>query len=247
MSFSRADLDTILQAQRSAFESCLKVFTDSVSARVDGLLTQVIEIKSGLASVNSRVELLENREPPISQRLIEEITSSIENLEEKADYLENQSRRNNLRVEGLPETPGETWAGTEAALRSALVTDLGLPLSDVEKIDIERAHRVGKPTATTTTATAHRRWKTRAVVVKFNKFKDRDSILKKARDRRPEGLLFKEDFSARVIQIKKNYQPQLERLRAEGKVAYLSYNKLIVRGSAPGSYPRQDAPQLTDP
>ena len=179
MSFSRADLDTILQAQRSAFESCLKVFTDSVSARVDGLLTQAIEIKSGLASVNSRVELLENREPPISQRLIEEITSSIENLEEKADYLENQSRRNNLRVEGLPETPGETWAGTEAALRSALVTDLGLPLSDVEKIDIERAHRVGKPTATTTTATAHRRWKTRAVVVKFNKFKDRDSILKK--------------------------------------------------------------------
>ena len=77
--------------------------------------------------------------------------------------------------------------------------------------------------------------------------KDRDSILKKARDCRPEGLLFKEDFSTRVIQTRKNYQPQLERLRAEGKIAYLSYNKLIVRGSAPGSYPRQDAPQPTDP
>lgn len=245
MSLSHADLETILQAQRSAFESCLRVFVDSVNTRVDGLLSQVGDIRSGLAAVNVRLEQLENRDPPVSQRLIKEITSSIEELEEKTDYLENQSRRNNVRVEGLPEAPGETWAATEATFRSALVTDLGLPLSSVEKIDIERAHRVGKPTTTTTGAS--RRTSTRPVVVKLNRFKDRDTILQKARERRPTGLYFKEDFSARVIQTRKNYQPQLERLRAEGKTAYLSYNKLIVRGSAPGSYPYRDAPQQTTP
>ena len=245
MSLSHAELDTILRAQRSAFESCLKVFADSINARVDGLLTQVVELKTGLAAATSRLDILESRGQPISQRLIDEITSSIEELEEKTDYLENQSRRNNLRVEGLPETPGETWAGTEASLRSALVTDLGLPLSDVEKIPIERAHRVGKLTSTTTGST--RRTNIRPVVVKFHRFKDRETILQKAREHRPDGLFFKEDFSARVLQTRRSHQPELQRLRAEGKTAYLSYDKLIVRGAAPGSYPRRVAASHQDP
>ena len=39
---------------------------------------------------------------------------------EKTVYLENQSRRNNLRFEGLLEDDNETWDETEAKVKNVL-------------------------------------------------------------------------------------------------------------------------------
>ena len=39
---------------------------------------------------------------------------------EKTVYLENQSRRNNLRFEGLLEDDNETWDATEAKVKNVL-------------------------------------------------------------------------------------------------------------------------------
>ena len=62
--------------------------------------------------------------------------------QEKNTYLENQSRRNNIRVYGVEEKPRETWEETEAALKSILIEKLQLPSEPC----IERANRTGKPT-----------------------------------------------------------------------------------------------------
>ena len=37
-------------------------------------------------------------------------------VEQKLRDLEDRSRRNNLRVDGIPETPGETWKDCEEKL-----------------------------------------------------------------------------------------------------------------------------------
>jgi hypothetical protein len=69
----------------------------------------------------------------------------------------------------------------------------------------------------------------RSIVAKLNSFKDREAILKRARERRPQGLFFNEDFSKKVIETRKRLQPELQRHREAGRVAYLSFNRLIVR------------------
>ena len=77
---------------------------------------------------------------------------------EKTVYLENQSRRNNLRFEGLPEDDNETWDETEAKFKNVLVEKLDFEFAP----EIERAHRTGRARRHDGTP------KPRTVVFKFN-------------------------------------------------------------------------------
>ena len=56
------------------------------------------------------------------------------------EYLENQSRRNNIRIDGILEEPDETQEDSESKAEAALEFKLNLPF----KVEIERAHRTGK-------------------------------------------------------------------------------------------------------
>ena len=70
---------------------------------------------------------------------IEEIQDDLNHQEEQMEYLENQSRRNNVRVDGIPEDDNETWEKIEAKVRQVLKDELHLASAP----DVERAHRVG--------------------------------------------------------------------------------------------------------
>ena len=47
-------------------------------------------------------------------------------LEEKNRKLEDRSRRNNLRIDGVPENEYETWEQTEAKVKSLVKEKLGI-------------------------------------------------------------------------------------------------------------------------
>ena len=59
-------------------------------------------------------------------------------IEDKLIDLEDRSRRNNLRVDGIKERPNETWGDCENELHTLFKESLGIE----EKVVIERAHRV---------------------------------------------------------------------------------------------------------
>ena len=61
---------------------------------------------------------------------------------EKATYLENQSRRNNVRIEGIVEESGESWESTEVKVNSKEKFTEKLQMESLPTI--ERAHRTGK-------------------------------------------------------------------------------------------------------
>ena len=61
------------------------------------------EMKSGFAKLNvERVEEVERR---------------LGTLEDRVDYLENQSRRNNIVIYGVPEEGRESWEDSEDIVR----------------------------------------------------------------------------------------------------------------------------------
>ena len=76
----------------------------------------------------------------IKSEMLDKALEGLEDLENRNDYLENQSRRNNIKVYGIPEAPVETWNDCEAEVKKALVDNLGI----TEEITIERAHRIGQ-------------------------------------------------------------------------------------------------------
>ena len=133
--------------------------------------------------------------------------------------LQNQSRRNNLRVDGVKEKAGETWEETEASLRQVFQRELQIPQQQVDALRIERAHRTG----------AADTQRDRTIVVKFDCFKDRDAILRAARTVKPRGTYLNEDYSQRVVARRKELIPSMKDARERGKIAYLSFDKLVVK------------------
>ena len=71
---------------------------------------------------------------------ITNIKISLNKFGDKTVELENRSRRNNLRIVGIPEKPGETWEESDELMKSTLIEKLGLTTGP----PIERAHRTGK-------------------------------------------------------------------------------------------------------
>ena len=135
------------------------------------------------------------------------------------DYVENQTRRNNLRIDGVTESPGETWADKEAAVRKTFATSLKFSERQANDIRIERAHRTGGDNH-------NHSGKPKTVVVKFESYKDRDTVMRKEK---PRGVYINEDLSQRVMARRRELMPRLREVREQGKIAYLTYDKLVVR------------------
>ena len=65
--------------------------------------------------------------------------------------------------------------------------------------------------------------------MKFSGFKARDAVLQAARATRPRGVYVNEDFSMRVVNRRKELLPEMKEARDRGKIAYLSFDKLVVK------------------
>ena len=50
-----------------------------------------------------------------------------------------------------------------------------------------------------------------------------------ARKEKPRGVYINEDLSQRVMARRRELMPRLREAREQGKIAYLTYDKLVVR------------------
>ncbi len=58
-----------------------------------------------------------------TQTDIMKLCESLQVILDKHEYLEGQSRRNNIVIDGIPETPGESWADSEEKVKDMLKRD----------------------------------------------------------------------------------------------------------------------------
>nr|XP_027232419.1 ankyrin repeat domain-containing protein 12-like [Penaeus vannamei] len=201
-----------------------------------------VEIHAGLEFTHANIPELEAREAD-ARRASDALRTRTEALaketrdlrralarsEERADYQDDQGRRNNLRFSGIPEEQNETWQQCQQKLGHLLQQHLNLaPV-------IERARRVGKPSHD----------KPRDIVAKFASFGDRDAVFKKKANFKnaPVFVFVHEDFCAGTIKARKDQMEQLKQARSEGKHAYFNYRKLVVtERSHPRSQPDSALP-----
>ena len=94
-------------------------------------------LKVEMKSVDLQIKNLSNKIEHVEGVTID----SFEDMADHVDYLENQSRRNNIKLLGVPEDSNEkSWDDTEDKVKSLI--KMHLKVSD--EVDIERAHGVGK-------------------------------------------------------------------------------------------------------
>ena len=122
--------------------------------------------------------------------------------------MEDRSRRNNIRIEGIPGSENEEWDVTEEKLRKVIKDEV-----DIENVVIERAHRVKRNNDNNENNDQIRKPPT--VVAKLLHFKDKQDILHEAKSRKIRNFYFKEDFSREPLAIRKGPWNEVIRLREE--------------------------------
>lgn len=163
-------------------------------------------IKEDIAKVNSRIEEAEGRIEKTEERMltVEEIVTELvrshTKLADKLTDFESQSRRQNIRIYGVPEE-SEHQSPTVAGFVERLLRD-GLQLDQTEDFGIERAHRSLGPIPPSGASP-------RSIVVKFLSFKTKEKILRKAWQQR--GITWNE----KRITLDNDYPPSILKKRRE--------------------------------
>ena len=91
--------------------------------------------------MDDRLKYTENSIHKIKEtfkREIEKLKKDNDDANNKLRILEDRSRRDNLRFDGIEEWEEKFWVDTEQNLKDTLSEILG-----IQNINIERAHRVG--------------------------------------------------------------------------------------------------------
>ena len=133
---------------------------------------------------------------------------------DKQEYLENSSRRNNVKILGIPEKTKKN--GKEICEESEIkaIEAIKKKLEITDDLKIERAHRVGRPRPKFRHIEGAKvENKPRPIVVRFQSWKDKEMALRAARRIRPEGMKFFEDFSKRTLDRRKENMPELIKKR----------------------------------
>ena len=209
-------------------ESMLKFFNttvDRLEKKVSTLTEENYNIKKELESIKESLHFhSEIVDEKIGKICNDKSARNNDNIVlDKLAELEDRSRRNNLRFNGIREEEGEDWQKTEAILKKVLTEKL-----DVKDVMIERVHRTGRNRRPDGTIN-HKR----TIIAKFLNYKDKVHILEQFQKKKlwEKSIFINEDFSERTSQLRKNLFKKAKDLRAAGKQVKVVYNKLIFKNS----------------
>ena len=149
------------------------------------------------------------------------VNDSLIDKRNKLTKLEDRSRRNNLRIDGIAEEPGETWDECERKVQRLLSEEL-----DINDVVIKHAHRVK---AHSPEKKNIKKIRPRTVVCKLLSFVDKTRIIKNSHRLKGTSYYVNEDFGKETLAYRKELWEKVKALRKEGKIAYLNYKSIIVR------------------
>ena len=220
---SRDEIDLLLKTQQGALRESINIlietFNDKIKTLESTITNSLQEIKELKAECRDKQVKIDNLKTKVEELEInfEGTRIDIDPINNRIDYLDDQSRRNNLRIDGLPELKKENWEQTQK-----LIEDFFKDKIDIKnKPEIERAHRVGKFTINSQ--------RPRTVVVKFLRFQDRQQLLMNSRKLKGSSIYINEDLCEQSINKRKEQLPKLQAARRQGKIAYFQHTKLIIK------------------
>ena len=250
-------LKEMLAMQDRAYRSSIQILVEDIKSEVKELKKDISELKESASFTSSKYEEMKAKMGKVDvdikaiyhqiDGLNNDYNYSFEELEVKQEYLENQSRRNNVKIVGVKESDDEkTWDDTEKVVKNLIKTKLGI----TEEVVIERAHRVGRKIKNrahnrhvgsasasgddSSASPNQRETMPRPIVAKIQSWKTKERIIREARIKRPKGVQFLNDFSKRTLERRASHIPEMLEAREQGKVAYMIMDRLIIRDKLPG-------------
>lgn len=129
--------------------------------------------------------------------------------------LERVTRKKNLVIKGVTEDENESFEETEKKIET-LLRKIGVDMNT--DTDVDEIRRIG----------IHKAGKSRPIIMKLTKEKQKTDIQKKARNLKGTEIWIDEDYTKEIQEERKQLIPYLKEARQKGFKAQLRYNKLII-------------------
>ena len=223
------ELQVLLTVQSQGYKDALQLFVARFDEQFDKLLKRIGDLEKSNEQKDRLNNDLLNHIVKVEQELesvkhsnvllkkdISEIKEKSTNLEERCNDLEDRSRRYNLRITGLTEEPNETWDKTRGKVTELCTRRLGLP-----EVRLEVAHRTGP----------RRHDRPRTIVARFQRFDDREAVMRNAKKLKSSGIRIHEDLCAASVKKRNDQWPELVQHRNEGRFAKFVHTRLYVRAA----------------
>ena len=233
---SKNEMKSMLQSQRESYNDLINILTKNFESKFQNLHSEVSNLKTEISELrrldqekNSEIENLKLKLNNLEAPVIETQTAQ-EGYIDRLDYIEDQSRINNLRFDGVQEDRAENWEVSTSKVTKIIKEKLGIE----DEIAIDRAYRVGKVIEN----------KPRTILVKLKNFPDRANIIKNSRKLKGSNIYINEDLCERSRLKRKALLPELKSLREQGKIAYFSGTKIISKDKPRDNFRSGQLPPL---
>eukprot|EP00112_Aurelia_sp_Birch-Aquarium-sp1_P026298 Seg924.21 transcript_id=Seg924.21/GoldUCD/mRNA.D3Y31 product="hypothetical protein" protein_id=Seg924.21/GoldUCD/D3Y31 len=219
-------LKELLAVQERAYRTLIESLLDNIKQDVRDLRNEVVDLKQSTTftsakydHITSEISRIDRQLPKVDfqlRKIEEDNSESFTYLEDRYEYLESQSRRNNVKILGLPEYEDEiSWDATEAKVKEQIKTALGIE----DNLVIEHAHRTRRSSNNRSSGG-------------FGQIVCLEASLREETSRNYVCCY----FSKRTLDKRRSKIPDLLEARKAGKTAYFVMDKLVVRSNDASSF-----------
>ena len=194
-----------LSKEIADLKESLEFTQEETEEKFSKLNEKITSMERNLFSLKKDIEVIQTTKP----------RWAIE-IENKLVDLEDRSRRNNLRINGIKEGKNETWEECEERVNCFLEEKLDM---DTRKIWIERADRVGEK----------KRGQEIQIVVQFKNYKNKLDIFRNCKKLKGTNFSIFEDFNKETASTRKKKWKEVLKNRNDGKISYLQYKTVICK------------------
>lgn len=159
------------------------------------------------------IENIDKKFEFINQK-IEKINEINDEQEKRLTIIEKQIRERNLIFFGVDE--GES---SYSELEDKIIATIKKTNVNCSKNEIEIVRRIGKQND----------GKIRPINLTLTTYGKKIMILKNKKMLEQTNVYLKEDFSPKILEVRKSLHEQLQKERSEGKIAYLRYDRIVIR------------------
>lgn len=210
----RSDLKSDMSEFRHSFREDMRVelneFRGEINQKLEKATSDLHATKARVTEAEQRISEIEDWDVAAKEALIQALENQ-ETLQAKLTDLEARSRRNNLRIYGIPEESEGT--NLLEFVTRLIKSEVGLPLTDLD-LGIQRCHRAlaSKPPHDAPP---------RSVVICFQEFRVKEQVMHTAwrkKDVRCAGkrIYFDQDYPPEILKKRKAYAGILRVLKAKG-------------------------------
>ena len=193
----RHELNTLKDELKKEMKEEITTLQQEIERKLTDNTNELQTQKATMAEAQERITELEEWKIDAGEVMME-MQEQTRKMQEKVTDLEGRSRRNNIRIFGVPEETEEN--STNKYVDQLLKTEL--QLAEGAELHIQRAHRAPaqKPSLNAPP---------RSIIVNFLKFETKEMILKTAWKKKIQvgnkQIFFDHDYPAEVVQKRRSY------------------------------------------